>query len=57
MRATLSDGPDGLVATPVRSQDSSLLTPLAAADALIVRPIGAPALPAGATVPILLLDI
>lgn len=39
-----------------RSQDSSLLAPLAAADALLVRPPNAPALPAGAEVPVLLLD-
>ncbi len=57
MRATSSHGPDGArVVTPVRSQDSSLMSPLAAADCLIVRPIKASALPAGAEVPILDLD-
>ena len=57
MRATLSRAGDGaLLATPVRSQDSSLLAPLAAADALIVRPIGAPAVAVGADVPVLPLD-
>ena len=57
MRATLSRAADGaLMATPVRSQDSSLLSPLAAADALIVRPIAAPAVAVGADVPILPLD-
>jgi molybdopterin biosynthesis enzyme len=43
--------------TPVRSQDSSLLSPLLDADVLVVRPIGAPALSAGATVPVLPLDL
>jgi molybdopterin molybdotransferase len=57
MRASLSTDLTGrTLATPVASQDSSLLTPLTAADALIVRPIGAPSLPAGALVPILPLD-
>ncbi len=57
MRATSVPGSDGLaVVTPVRSQDSSLLAPLAEADCLLVRPIHAPALPPGALVPILPLD-
>ena len=57
MRATLDRGPEGRpVVRPARSQDSSLLSPLAAADVLVVRPPGAPALPAGADVPILHLD-
>jgi molybdopterin molybdotransferase len=57
MRATSVPGGDGLaVVTPVRSQDSSLLAPLAEADCLLVRPIHAPALPPGALVPILPLD-
>jgi len=57
MRATSSQGPDGSrIVTPVRSQDSSLMSPLAAADCLIVRPIKAPASPGGAEVPILDLD-
>ncbi len=41
---------------PQANQDSSLLTPLAAADCLIVRPILAPALAAGAEVPVLPMD-
>ncbi len=58
MRATLTRLPSGaLAATPVRSQDSSLLAPLADADCLIVRPIGGPPLPAGTPVSILSLDI
>jgi molybdopterin molybdotransferase len=57
MRATLTASPDGTpLATPVRSQDSSLLSPLASADCLIVRPTHAPAAPAGAALPILPLD-
>ena len=57
MRARWRRASDGtLEATPVRSQDSSLLTPLAEADCLIVRPIRGPALPAGAQVPALSLD-
>ncbi|HEU0059459.1 MAG TPA: gephyrin-like molybdotransferase Glp [Hyphomicrobiaceae bacterium] len=57
MRATQRRGDDGLcLVTPVRSQDSSLLSPLAEADCLLVRPAGAPAVPAGGLVPILPLD-
>jgi molybdopterin molybdotransferase len=57
MRATTAAGPDGLpVVTPVRSQDSSLLSPLAEADCLLVRSANAPAAPAGSPVPILRLD-
>ncbi len=57
MRAMLerrSDG--GRQVRPARSQDSSLLASLVAADVLLVRPPGAAALPAGAEVPVLLLD-
>jgi molybdopterin molybdotransferase len=57
MRATTAPGPDGLpVVTPVHSQDSSLLAPLAQADCLLVRPPRAPAVPRGTLVPILPLD-
>jgi molybdopterin molybdotransferase len=57
MRATLEPRASGpSAARPVRSQDSSLLSPLAAADCLIVRPTGAAALPAGAPVAVLPLD-
>ncbi|MCB1514379.1 MAG: molybdopterin molybdenumtransferase MoeA, partial [Hyphomicrobiaceae bacterium] len=41
---------------PIASQDSSLMAPLATADCLVVRPPGAPALPAGASVDTLPLD-
>jgi molybdopterin molybdotransferase len=57
MRATLRPTKDCLAeVTPVRSQDSSLLSPLATADCLIVRPINAPAVAAGVIVRILALD-
>ncbi len=57
MRATSTPGPDGtLRVTPVTSQDSSLLSLLASADCLIVRPPNAPAQPAGDSVPLLRLD-
>ncbi len=57
MRATLdqSDHADPRV-RPAISQDSSLLSPLAEADCLIVRAPGAPAIAAGERVPILKLD-
>ena len=43
MRATSEPGGDGqLEVTPVRSQDSSLLAPLAQADCLLVRPPARP---------------
>lgn len=57
MRAILDRGPDGRQQVRLaRSQDSSLLAPLAASNVLLVRPPGAPALPAGSEVSILLLD-
>lgn len=57
MRATFRTGPDGRAAvTPAPSQDSSLLSPLAEANCFLVRPVNAPAVPAGAPVDILPLD-
>jgi molybdopterin molybdotransferase len=57
MRATTRPGGDGMaLVTPVRSQDSSLLAPLAQADCLLVRPPNAPAVSAGTLIPILPLD-
>src|SRR5262249_29493127 len=57
MRATSGVGSDGLpLVTPVRSQASSLLAPLAQADCLLVRPSHAPAAQAGSVVVILPLD-
>ncbi len=48
LRATLSrDDADRLVATPLTRQDSSLLSVLARADALLVREVAAPAARAG----------
>jgi molybdopterin molybdotransferase len=58
MRATTAPGSDGLaLVTPVRSQDSSLLSPLAEADCLLVRAPHAPPAPAGSLVDILPLDL
>lgn len=58
MRATFQPGSDGLgLVAPVRSQDSSLLAPLAEADCLLIRAPRAPAAPAGSLVSILPLDI
>jgi len=37
LRATLTPGPDGPVATPFAQQDSSMLVPLAKAGCLLVR--------------------
>src|SRR5262245_11173962 len=57
MRARQVRGEDGLpLVSPVRSQDSSLLSPLAEADCLLVRAAGAPAVPVGGLVSILPLD-
>jgi molybdopterin molybdotransferase len=57
MRATTTPGTDGLAqVTPVASQDSSLLAPLALADCLLVRPANAGPVPIGGLVPILPLD-
>lgn len=57
MRATLESDTDGRqLVRLARSQDSSLLAPLAASNVLLVRPPHAPALPAGAEVDVLLLD-
>ena len=47
-RATVTRAADGAwIATPLPDQDSSLVKALALADALIVRPIGAPAAASG----------
>lgn len=57
LRATLHrDGDGRMVATAFAKQDSSLLTVLAQADALIFRAPYAEPLPAGAAVPVLRLD-
>lgn len=57
LRSTLTTDAEGrLVATPFPVQDSAMLRRLALADALILRAPYAPALPAGAEVPIIRLD-
>ena len=56
MRAKLShDGPT-LIADPMRDQDSSLVSVFAEADALLRRPIDAPAADAGSVVEVLPLE-
>ena len=57
LRATLSHGPEGPVATPLPAQDSSLMAPLAKADCLVIRPPHAPAAPAGSRCVILKLGL
>ncbi len=57
LRASLTIEADGsLVATAFTRQDSSMLRTLAQADALILRPPHAPAMEAGADVPVIRLD-
>lgn len=57
LRSSIEVGADGrLVVTPFPVQDSAMLRRLALADALVLRPPHAPALPAGAEVPIIRLD-
>jgi molybdopterin molybdotransferase len=57
LRATVATDPHGrIVATPFPVQDSAMLRRLALADALILRPPHAPALPEGADVPVIRLD-
>ena len=53
LRASLTQGPDGPVATPVTSQDSSLMAPLSRAGCLVIRPARAPAASAGSLCSIL----
>ncbi len=57
LRATLHPGPDGLVATPVPAQDSSLMAPLAQADCLVIREPHAAAASAGSPCVILKLGL
>jgi len=47
LRATVQDSENGLSVTPFEKQDSSMLSRLAKADALIMRKPFAPALNAG----------
>lgn len=54
IRAALDHVPDELpVATPFETQDSSMLSVLARAGCLVIRPVGAPAAQAGETVTVL----
>jgi len=55
IRASVAAGPDGLIATPFSVQDSSMLTTLAAANALIVREPGAAAAEPGSRCRVLML--
>ena len=57
LRATLTFGPDGPVATPVSSQDSSLMAHLSRAACLVIRPAHAPAAAAGSPCVILKLAL
>ena len=57
LRATLTAGPDGPVATPVPAQDSSLMAPLARADCLVIREPYAQAAAAGSPCVILKLGL
>ena len=56
LRARIEHGGDGLVrATAMTGQDSGMMSVFAHADALIMRPAGAPAAKAGEVVPVLFL--
>jgi molybdopterin molybdotransferase len=57
LRATLTPGPDGPTATPLPSQDSSLMAPLAKASCLLIREPNAPAAAAGSPCVILKLAL
>ncbi|MBX9926122.1 MAG: molybdopterin molybdotransferase MoeA [Hyphomicrobiaceae bacterium] len=57
MRAVLrTDAAGSSLVAALPNQDSSLLSPLALANALIVRPINAPSAPVGTPVPVIRLD-
>jgi len=57
LRAVLTFGPDGPIATPVNAQDSSLMAPLSRSGCLVIRPPHAPAAPAGSPCVILKLAL
>ena len=57
LRATLAESPDGPLAMPLPSQDSSLMAPLAKADCLLIREPHAPAAAAGSPCVILKLGL
>jgi len=56
LRATLTRGPNGPIATPFETQDSSMLALLAKADCLVIREPFAPPAPAGSPCRIVKLD-
>jgi len=57
LRARLTAGPDGPIATPLPAQDSSLMAPLAQAGCLLIREPNAPAAKAGSPCVILKLGL
>jgi molybdopterin molybdotransferase len=57
LRATLAIDADGLIVTPLPNQDSSLMTPLAKADCLLIRAPYAPPAAAGSDCVILKLGL
>jgi molybdopterin molybdotransferase len=57
LRALLTAGPDGPIATPLLVQDSSLMAPLAQAGCLLIREPNAPAAKAGSPCVILKLGL
>jgi len=57
LRATLTSGLDGLIATPLPNQDSSLMAPLADASCLLIRAPHAPKAAAGSPCVILKLPL
>ena len=57
LRALLTAGPDGPIATPLPVQDSSLMAPLAQAGCLLIREPNAPAAKAGSPCVILKLGL
>jgi molybdopterin molybdotransferase len=57
LRATLSQSPDGPIATPIPAQDSSLMAPLARSQCLVIRAPRAPAAVAGSPCVILKLAL
>ncbi len=56
LRATLRAGPDGVIATPFPTQDSSMMAPLAQADCLLIREPYSPASSAGDPCTVVRLD-
>jgi molybdopterin molybdotransferase len=56
LRARLLDGPDGPVATPFATQDSSMMAPLAQAGCLVIRQPHAPPAKAGSRCEMVRLD-